>query len=918
MAERTRDDRAVGDDPELILGRQFGLRGQRAPAEPALLPMPHRWRWVLATVGVSLLLLAVLFRLPGDRDVPPPFDRPILLRLPYRIMAGLAEVVTTGTGPGLPARLSVLLLVLVLLFTVSRWRRAHLAAGPGPVDVQEFEDGTGGGNPPRVQLRSLFRKQLSETRLYPPSTGRAPTAPTDFMDVLTTRPAPSNWLGAILSGLGILTWLWPRIAYQVNVTLLRREQKPEYGTTVTVTSLAQGDRSAMTTLWGRSWEDVTCHAGYWVMSVILPVTRLCRIPPWWTWRGRNLPVGLFQAYNEGRHHHDQRQFDLALWCYGEALRLDPLNLELRLLVADVLEELGLYLEALDVYNGAMICLDENRGGCDPARRWSQDWCRRLLRSMADRMWCRWEQRPDLKLRYRYANILAFSERSVHEWFVDDARGERARSRKQMKERLRERLVARYQELASPFNELNAWLGRMLDGECPRSDRSCRVPHLAVALIFRLAAMRELDILYQALPVFPRLRRLGRARSAELTGRSLRILRDVWAPLRISQALGEWQDAERKSHHEEPDVRSQDVLDLLGTRSRRFRRCQPLLWTRGVAAGPPAVKDVTDAVRRAVGGRFQQFIRPMAFADHYNAACVYSLAIAWGRGDPESESDRLARYAVWHLRAALAAVESATALSLRDWILSGDLDLAPLRHRLEFRQFERDVFPRSGPIAPRPKYPFDVSSRAYVQQLIRRAAKLLEQQWHDNTRRIGNIHELADWLVLDVQLWRKLQHLAEDGAWYWRDRAVFIQLVEKAVDPVMVASANFPPAYPQFEEVALKGEEKVIEEETVDFREGRARPSQPDEMEILADTHRQRIDWMLKHLMKQLADWNAEMGGTFQSVLEDLDRIGQNPDGRDLREICIERAAGWQRVSEHMRRLPLDIEPVPQPEEPLRP
>ncbi|SCG43075.1 tetratricopeptide repeat protein [Micromonospora coxensis] len=867
--------------------------------DPALLPVPHRLRWALITTAVAVVLLFCLWTLGEPPQRIAAFDQSLLAWLPYRLMTGLSAVVTTGKGAGLPARLTVLSLFVLLFFTCRSWCRACVAAAPGPVDVCDFEDGGSAVDAPRVALRSLLAKQLSETRLYPPSTGRAPANPTVFLDVAAGQAAPTNWMSAVSTALGLAMNSWPQAAYRVNVTVLKRDQRPEFGMTVTVTSLALGGRSAMTTLWGRSWEDVTCHVGYWVMAAILPVTRQVRLPPWRLWRGRVLPWGLFQAYNEGRRHHDERQFDLALWQYGEVLRADPYNIEVRLLVADVLEQLGLYLEALDIYSGARHCIDEGRGGCATT---SRGWFREKLERFSNRIWHRWNERPGLKLRYRYANTLAATEWSAHEWLVDDAKGERAEVREQMKERLRASLAERFTHYVQLPNgeSIDRDFASALDG---RSERDKRL----LEVLFRLMAMRELQDLFDELPVGKRVRRLGRSRGGELTGRSLLILRDVWAPLRVSEALSRYLAAPVERSSVPPQVAQRLISGLLG--------CGPQVatpWTPSVLgevlqleiSWRPEMIDA--AINQASGGRVRQLLAPMTYADHYHAACAYSIALKWSPQGSESRT-QLARKAVWHLRAALASVESGVAARVRDWVLAGDLDLTELRSCPEFQHFERDLFPRPGPVPARPAVSFHVCSRAYARQLILDAAQLLEQQWHENWSRGGDVHDIAEWLRGDVDLWEALHQITDDRAWYWRDRARFIRLVQDTVDPMAVAGAGFPPPYPRYEEVNLSLDGSGTAEAT-------ASASPTD----LSDTTAFVIDQMLQCLVGYLAERAASMGRVGTARAQSRDHRGILPSLRELHDLCTVRASEWQRVAEHLQRFPIDIERPPQPEERLRP
>ncbi|WP_431897017.1 hypothetical protein [Micromonospora haikouensis] len=864
-----------------------------------------------------MFLAAVLFKLLVDvgagKSIPDAFDRFPLSCL-FRLCAGLAEVLTTGAGAGLPTRLAALFLAIATCVAGHSWRRAWLAAAPGPVDVLDLVDGTKdvrnpvdgtmGLCPPTTELQALLRRQLSETRLYPATGEVGKQVPRDFLEVLSVSPPlQGGMVGAIM---GMINWgaqAWPRIAYRVTATVIARDAEPRYGMVVTVASLAQGKRSAMTTVWARSWEDATNEAGYWVLATILPVTKLARFAPWRPWRGRNLPVELFRAYDEGQEAQRTRHFDLALWLYAEALRCDPFNLELRLLAAGLLEELGRSLEALDIYHGALAC--------EPAQPYAQaaslpgllNWVNRLLRRLRNKLRCRWDRRPDLRLRYRYASILARSETSVREWFVPDAVGDRDKLHTQIRERLGVAFRRDYVALASPFSRHpGEWLAGMLDATCPRQQ------HLAVEAVFRVAALAEIEKLRRDLAVWwLRWRRFGPTRT-NLTGRSLKIAVDVWAPLRVAAALATWR-RENWTEADRPVVEiGRPGPDLTACpppweQEKAVRRVQELIDDGRLVDGPGVFCWVKEALAGAIGSRAGLFVRPMSFADHYMAACVYSLVLSWPF--PNAEADAVVGKALEHLRAALATQETPIAGHLRDWLLSGDRDLDLLRRRPEFTHFERDMFPRPELVPPRPADMLAVCSRAYARDLISKAADLLEQQWHRNGERGGDVHDLRRWLERDVELWDVLRRIAADRAWYWRNRARFICLVTTTVDQPAVLAAEFPPPFPRFEEVELPGWEKFV-----GLREGQAECT-----DGLAWLHRWIEGVVLRGGVEPQADAAAHEATLTWTGAELLDNHGEPFAPGEVKVHCAARAAQWQQVAAQVRMVPMHVERLPRADDP---
>jgi len=497
--------------------------GRESRAAPAVLPLPRPVRAAVVTILATAALLAALFwagraHLQADRP-----DSWLLTPLD-----GLA-IAVGGDGPH-PARqrLGLLLLALASLAAWRHHRRVLLAYRPGPVDVHEFTDATADRSAPADDLKSQFCQRLSATHIYPPYAGPADPPPESFLDVAGgIDPKTTNPLALLLQ---MLPRLWPKVGYRVTGVLHKRAQEPRYGVSVTVTSFLRGGRSAMTTQWGSTWEEATRRTAYWVLATILPVTRLGRAAPWRNWCGREMPAELFAAYDKGKELQDRRQFDEALRYYAEALKLDPFNADLRVMVASAQEEMGLFLDALDTYQSALVLREQ--GGWYDDHVWTTrtDRLRHPVRHILGTL--RYlRRRPDsIRLRYQYACTLAYSERTVHQWFKSDGVGDRERVRRQMRQRLEKAFVDRYWPVAVTFADApgeaaaKEWLRRVLR-EFPE----------ATTVVFQTAAAQELYRLREdsVLAWFVR------ATRSEVTHSALLLLRDVWAPLRLAKAWHDW-------------------------------------------------------------------------------------------------------------------------------------------------------------------------------------------------------------------------------------------------------------------------------------------------------------------------------------------------------------------------------------------
>jgi len=803
------------------------------------------------------------------------------------------------------------LTLLVGAFVAARLnKKATLTSRPGPVNVQDFVDGTEKHDVPVNELKSEFLRLLSETRIYPPYAGPSAPTPTDFFGAVGNAAEGNGSVSLFLAR--CLARLWPKHGYQVSVTLLTRNHQPQYGVSVSVFALAWSDRSAMETQWGKSWQDATSKAAYWVMATILPATRQAgRSQVWRNWRGKQLPWELFRAYTEGRHSQDSRQYDQALWWYNEALRLDPYNQEIRLIVANAMEEMGLYLEALDIYHGAMTYgeLGDQYTNC----LWStkryrilhplvQIW--RPLRHL-------WKSRSSILLRHRYAAVLANPDKMVHEWFVSDAEGERKQVRQQISQRLRTAFSERYWPLVAQYQndperakrELRTLLDPTVDCDWRRNE---------VSLVFQLAALQELSRLHEnvgMLSIFDLKSSVRRCR--------LRLARDVRIPLLLLRTLREHRRNGRKTSIEPESSDAPlacSVADAIAVDSlavRGFLQTWWPWWRRRafesyIRDWPPSVADVDRAVSR-VQRRTMIPWNHLDYLDYFDAARAYAIPLFADSADENSQS-QFAHKSVEQLRASIACTASEAAVHLRTWILSSEPDLFPLRRRPEFRDFERDFYPGLKLVRPRPDEAMGVRSVAYARQLIWQGAALLHECWRDRAGRGGAVADIVDWLDRDVQLWQALRRMAEDRAWYWRDRSAFIHLVNEVVGLETSRTANFPPSLPRFDEVDIPGADDLVTDDH--WLSG--------QIDKLAGTFVKEVDELFRPLLVLIAEYAASNASRRQLINEAGDSGDGRPQWSEIRRLCAERASQWWSIAWRMRELPLTIDEHKQADQQLRP
>ncbi|GIG97342.1 tetratricopeptide repeat protein [Plantactinospora mayteni] len=919
--------------------------GRESRAAPAALPLPRTGRalgWQLLSTLALLAALVWIGRAHLRAGRP---DTWLLGPLD-----GLA-IALGGDGPHpLRQRLGLLLLALICFAAWRHRRRVRLAYRPGPVDVHEFTDATPDRSAPVDDLKSQFCQRLSETHIYPPYAGPADPPPETFLDVASgVDPRSGNPLVILLQ---MLPRLWPRIGYRVTGVLQVRAQAPCYGVSATVTSFLGGGRSAMTTQWGGTWEEATRRTAYWVLATILPVTRLGRAAPWRNWCGRELPAALFAAYNKGKELQDRRQFDEALRYYGEALRLDPFNADLRVMVASVQEEMGLFLDALDTYQSALVLREQ--GGWYDDHIWTtradrlRDLPRHLLGTLRYL-----RRRPDsIRLRYQYACTLAYTERTVHQWFKQDGVGDREKVRRQMRQRLEKAFVDRYWPVVVTFADApgepsaKEWLRRVLR-ECPEATR----------VVFQVAAAQELYRLREDTV----LAWFVRATRSEVTHSALLLLRDVWAPLRLAKAWHDWAATGWRPVHRPGVVRLADPTGDGGDGGGPVAPVGPFddggclagWWRRGPRRRAQALSRewpcggvlLDRAIRRAQRRRWPR--HPLRSFDFYNAACTYAFALKgyfperersapaylsaagralwrgrrliadalplaypprWHRRPatptgplatgptphplPPPVAPLVAR-AVEQLRAALACTESGVAADrLRRWILSSEPDLAPLRRLQDFGYFEEEVYPSLKVVLPRPDKVINSRMSAYAKELLCQGAVLLEQTWHDRALppQTADPHQLIRWLDLDAETWDTLCRIALDHARYWRDRAEFIRLLREAVDPIRIAEARFPPAIPRYDDLCLAGADRLVGDGS----------RTEENIERLARHNIALVDRRLNAIYQTVAEHAGDGSLRARRRMAELDYKGEPLRGDEAQGICTRQAGRWHQVAERMR------------------
>lgn len=766
-----------------------------------------------------------------------------------QVFGGVAWLLTGPASPDLwGARVACLILVVVTLWAYRRQAFHATAYKPGAVRVDDLVPAVPEDQPqPRIaDLTARLRKQLSETELYAPTNLPAVAPTQSFLDLLGDLDAkPQDLMTSLLR---LISRLRPKLAYLVGGVLLVRDEEPRFGITVTLTSyVMRGSRAQ--TFWEPSWNAATCKAGYWVMSALLPITRAGRRQPWRSWYGRDLPLELFAAYQRARELGRQRRFDEVLDCYYRAIRRDPLNAYLRNQIGATQEKLGLHLDALETYYGAMSV--GGRGSWEAENRlYAAPWGLRRF----THLWHLRDQPGVLQARYRFAIVLGTAEQTAKQWCKTgpDARGV---ARGQIREALAPAFAHRYSAIvrdlaAADGQEAFDWLlavltleeGRTADARAGRHGSAAvdideaELRKRTVALVFQRASFLEMCKLVEDYPLARLVLRFQRDETA-LSRAALRVNRDVWAPVRLSHAQEDFG---------EPAARMLDwaphgwwMLADRGPQHPWWRRKVERTAKAVAQSQDDAARGLSKALRKAL--RYSTFsprewIAPREWQGRYNAAAAY--AVASMRHRSARRDTQLAECSCSMLREALRRARGGSMSLMRSWLLYEDPDLAVLRTRPEFARFAREFYPHPTPdILPvattdRETKQTDVEMTAYDRDFLEAVGNSMERVWHHRGAQApASFDVVRGWLEQEKRIWQLVDILSASEARNWQNRRRLIEAVERTADPAVRPRIELPSSVPEFDEIL-----------TADRETGQW--VHPDRVRVLRDGLPSRVDAVL--------------------------------------------------------------------------
>jgi len=757
-------------------------------------------------------------------------------------------------------------IALVLLITLSVTLRKALmwwlAWYPGPIQVSDLVVSTSVGAPDRDRLTRMLRDRVAQRHLRP--VAAVPGAPPsrDVLGMVREGGVDSDtFLGTLAR---LIAAAIPTYAYEVNATLVSREESPRYRVALEVRQLPHKALPAETR-WQPTCVDAIEDAAAAVVAAVLPRTRLCR-SPWSGWRRYPMRAALVYAHERASHLTQVRRYDEALKLYYLAIKEDPRNIDLRLQAGNLQEKLGLQLDALAMYLSARKVTEE-----DDRRLYG----RRAIRERQD---CR------RVVQYRLAVLLA-GKTLAAQWRrrpTTDSPTQRDEQRARVRGLVRGPLL----EMANAYEldkspEFGGWYDgalRDLRQEPPREpwrlptdDKTAEELPDAYRLraLFAALADCELQSVQSDLRLQPWRARRG---LSPATVRLARILTSVRM---------------KYIHHR-----------LVGGPTEKWNY-EPLVVRQGR-------RRKTRALERHVGK-----VGKHGWTDHYNAACLYAIPLlvdAVRRRD-EQQLDplqpSLAERARRSLEKATKSATSAHIASRRDWVISEDPDLAGFRGSKQFKEFEAMYYPPLGRSLERPPSLQTWEMSRYVRELVAETADRWECVWHTRaTSPHPDIHDVVAWFRDEAEAWRQVERLACDYR-HAQTRISYIdQVREWAVEQGFEPLDATVPCYDESWLDGAEGTAETIAERDVAAADGRlvklhnalskarsedrarSRLSYLDPTTYLPIARRHRAD---RALPVAFEDW--------QTTLRHLDEEQRKLMALHLEILCNRHAAAWQRLRE---------------------
>jgi hypothetical protein len=436
-----------------------------------------------------------------------------------------------------------------------------------------------------------------------------------------------------------------------------------------------------------------------------------------------MPSSLLEAHEYGATLEGERRYDEALYAYYRALRQDPLNPAIRLQIGQLQEKLGLYLDALETYQGIIIGPGEVMRGSESVRPARRE-----------------RRRASLVARYRKIVLLGGFE-LARQWtgpYPTDRELTRSEvERRRLRESLRGFLSSELEHALDRSSRRGHRVGRRTPRELlaePAAEKpdwsALKARTVELNELFALAALDALTDLRRRLRLHRADAKHAKRANLPLTHATIELTR-----LRVRESLHYVQAelGDRNSWPPDPEALHQEIV------------------------------------------RIERLYGSNRWDDQYAAACVYSLPLLATDEWAPHFRDALAARAVERLERATAYASSGYVASRRDWLLNDDPDLDVLRGHYYFRAFEAMYLPTDAARGSRPRYARQLELERHSVDLLVAVAQRWTALWHrriNATEEFQQLRTIQDWWLDESEAWRLMGHVATNHR-DWRSRIALV-------------------------------------------------------------------------------------------------------------------------------------------------
>lgn len=719
----------------------MGRTRSAASASPAELPAPHRFRYPLATAG-SLTAAVALVVVPDHLSYPGP-DAPVSTTVMW---TSLQLVGPVG-------------LLVMALYMIGRTRVEWNAWRARQLDVAEFADERVAPHAESaMELTALFERKLTESRIY--RTAAVPDAGRvyDFIQIVENAAdaVPQGWWKAATR---LIQLVRPPSAFRVSATLLDGQKPGRHRIVIELLRLPRFVAAPLV-IEDSDWNRLLARAANSVAALIFPVTKVCLNDQWIAWRNCAMPTELFDAYQRAHQFQAARRYDEALSEFYRALEYDPANVYVRLEIAQLLERLDLYLEALAIYDDVVII-------CSRADKRLATWWNSTDFVVEKRRRGSGRGGALLLARYRHALVLGLGDRIAAQWWPPSAEcghDHHWDPRRGQRTYLRATLTHRFERYKHTSVPMSSWRPRshadldraaILSPEMPAGLSGAAAAHQRD----RRAALLRNYLCTISQYEFERLVD-DTARRPSIYFRRNHELRDLLSPYSIRLGLL-WTTLRRAMAHSAlsgESVRSSTVGHDIELSAGLRAAITRVTWPPDV----PALYEAAGTVlhRKRAG-----------WHEHYSAACV--LAVTLLSSDRQSgrapqahwtpaERETWARLAIRQLHKAAAVSHTHYLAERRPWLMYEDRDLDTLRGTEAFRNFETLTFAPARPASLRPQAVKVLELVIHQAGLVAVLADLMVRVWQTRRHTVTaevDPHVTREWHQREEEAWRQVTLLA---------------------------------------------------------------------------------------------------------------------------------------------------------------